>query len=67
MMGRRIPINAASCAVTALARINRPATTAEVAKVAGYTTRRLRTVLAELERSGRVRAVPATFKTWALP
>lgn len=63
----RVAVNATVCALAALAKLDRPATTAEVARVAGYTTRRLRTVLPALVAAGLVCLVPAPCRTWTLP
>lgn len=65
---RRVaPVNAAACALRALALLVRPAYTAEVARVAGYTDRRMRTVLPALARQGLVIKVPANYSAWRLP
>lgn len=49
----RRPVNAAACALVALERLG-PAQVADVARVAGYTPRRLRTVLPLLAQRGLV-------------
>lgn len=64
---RRTPVNAAVCALRALALLGRAASTAEVARVAGYTPRRLRTVLPLLAARGLVVPVPDIRPAWRLP
>lgn len=62
----RRPVNAAACALVALERLGRPAHTSEVAELAGYTVRRLRDVLRQLEAQGRVVPMPRARAWWRL-
>ena len=48
------PIHATPCTLEAMARIGRPCTAPEIARVAGYTGRRVRQVLDAMRRDGRV-------------
>jgi len=64
----RRPVNAAACALRALERLGRPSSARAVARVAGYTERRLRTVLPQLAARGLVvRLQTPRQAVWWLP
>lgn len=67
MSRRAREVNAAACALGALARLGRAAVTREVARIAGYTDRRMRTVLPQLAEQGLVVCVPGRGRSWRLP
>lgn len=68
MSRRRVaPVNAAACALRALERLGRVAVTSEVARLAGYTSRRLRTVLPQLAEQGLIVPVAGPCRAWRLP
>ena len=55
------------CALIALEKIGRKASATEVARVAGFTARRMRTVLPQLAAAGKVRNVSSTkHAAWVL-